>query len=226
MDDIFERFINVLIKEKTKKVLSFVLYFTFVITLIGLDLPIIVKFIITLIQLSTITIFSSAYLTLWLNKMNDKIESLSKVVWIEFKKILKEIILFFIIITIISGYLLSFFISGNSENQIRVINEFYQSPILSFITAVILAPIAEEFIFRYLPYQFISNKKLYVIIASIIFASLHVINDANAFYYIWPYMIRSFYYSWRYYKTKDILVTISIHSFNNFLSILVISKLF
>lgn len=49
---------------------------------------------------------------------------------------------------------------------------------------------------------------------------MHVIDDPNPFGHIWFYMIDSFYYGYRYYKTNDIWVPISMHGFNNTISFL------
>lgn len=52
------------------------------------------------------------------------------------------------------------------------------------------------------------------------FAAMHVIHDPNPFYYIWFYMIKPLYWAYRYHKTKDIYVTICMHSFSNFIAII------
>ena len=49
---------------------------------------------------------------------------------------------------------------------------------------------------------------------------MHVVNDTNAFYNIWFYLPNALYLGYRYYKTNDLLVTISIHSLNNLLATL------
>lgn len=229
MNNMFDRCITFLTKAryKTKSILSFVLYLAFVITTINPNLPLVLQLVIFLVMISTITIFSSVYFTLWLNEISCKsIGILSKDIWKKVKKIVKELIMFFVFL-LISTFILSHFISGTSENQTRIINDIHALPIYNILMAIIIAPIIEELVFRYLPYRFISNKKVYIIISSIIFASLHVINDSNALYYIWCYLPNATYLGYRYYKTKDLSVTISIHIFNNALSLLpVIIKLF
>ena len=52
------------------------------------------------------------------------------------------------------------------------------------------------------------------------FAAMHVIDDPNAFHYVWFYMMRPIYYGYRYYETDNIWVSISMHSLNNFIAVL------
>ena len=106
---------------------------------------------------------------------------------------------------------------GQPANQTNIEQTFLEELILNSIMAIIVGPIIEEFIFRFLPSRFIKNKILYVIVSTVVFAAMHVLDDPNPFYYIWFYIIRACYYGYSYYKTKDILVPISIHSFNNFI---------
>lgn len=139
----------------------------------------------------------------------------------EVKKIAKEIIMS-IPILLIDGLITSYIIIGESTNQTSVIESFYKSPVFSAIDVTIIAPIIEEVIFRLLPYKFIKNKGLYIIVSAVVFAAMHVISDPNPFYYIWSYMIISLYLGYRYYKTKDIRVTIAIHSFSNLIATLIL----
>lgn len=125
----------------------------------------------------------------------------------------------FIPFLLISECVISFIMIGEPANQTKIEESFYETLIFNSIYVVIIGPIIEEFIFRFLPYSFIKNKKLYVIVSAVIFAAMHVINDSNPFYYIWFYILGALYYSYRYYKTKDIWVTISLHSFNNLIAL-------
>ena len=133
------------------------------------------------------------------------------------KKILKEILML-IPILFLSWFIKKFIVTGEPLNQVGISNDYVQSPVSAFFTSVILAPVIEEFIFRFLPYKFISNKTLYILVSAIIFSAMHVINDSNPFYYIWQYIIIALYLGYRYYKTKDICVPISIHLLNNLIA--------
>lgn len=139
----------------------------------------------------------------------------------EIPKVFKEILLF-IPFLLLTSFILSFFVSGNSQNQAEVIETLNNGLLYFFLSTVVMAPILEEMLFRLLPYQFIKNKYLYILIASLVFAGIHVIGDPNPFYYIWIYLFPSIYLTYRFYKTKDVVVTISLHMFNNLVSFLLL----
>ena len=126
----------------------------------------------------------------------------------------------FIPILLISDCVISFIMVGQPANQTSLDKAFYEAPIFNSILSIIIGPIIEEFIFRFLPYRFIKNKTLYIIVSTVVFAAMHVVNDPNPFYYIWFYMMRPLYYGYRYHKTKDILVPLSMHSLNNLVATL------
>lgn len=115
------------------------------------------------------------------------------------------------------GRFLIFIMKENTRKIFAFIVYVY---FIGIFMKIIIGPIIEEFIFRFLPYRFIKNKILYVIVSTVIFAGMHVLNDPNPFYYIWFYMMRPLYYGYRYHKTKDILVPISMHSLNNLFDVL------
>lgn len=213
---ITNRIFSKLTQNKAKEILAFVLYSLFIIMLVGIKLPIVVNIIMGAVM-SIIFLIFYCYFEDWLFKTlcDITLKDIGK----EIIKIIKELGMFLLFLYI-SNFIFSIFIVGEPKNQTEVVNEFYQSPIISSIMIIVIAPILEEIIFRYLPYQFIHNKKLYVVISAVIFASMHVVDDSNALYYVWVDLGNSIYFGYRYYKTKDLLVTISTHAFNNTLSIL------
>ncbi len=219
-----ERFFTDLVSnDKSKNTLAFIFYLSFIIQLTYLQLPLILQILFNILQTLILIIFSSVYIPIHMVPMLDKIyehpEDFLKCVGKELKKILKEIVIFFVFLEL-SSYLVNTILVGEPTNQTKIVSEFYKAPIINLILVIIIGPITEEIVFRYLPYRFINNKILYVIISSVIFATLHVINYPNPFYYIWYYLPCAFYFGYRYYKTKDLLVTISIHIFNNLISML------
>ena len=127
----------------------------------------------------------------------------------------------FAIYEFISCYILSFFIVGDSQNE-QAINSSLNGSIFivisTMISILVFGPILEEVIFRFHIRKLIKNKYLYIIIATFVFAAMHVYDDPNSLIYIWIYIPNSFYYTYRYYKTDDILITISLHCFNNLLA--------
>lgn len=140
----------------------------------------------------------------------------------EIKKILKEICKFipvWILSIIVSTIMTVFF--GEPNNQTSVESTAQSSAITSVIMMLlIVGPFIEEYIFRFLPYKFIKNEVLYILISSIVFSAFHVFGDTSPLLHIWMYAIRSFYYGYRYYKTQDIWVTIALHGFNNLIAVL------
>lgn len=215
------RFFTFIMREKTRKIFAFAFYVLIIVMHMEIDLPLALE-IICFIVLMFISLFgSTVYVSEWMDKMYERNRGkLGKSIIQEIKKIAKEILMF-IPILLISICVTSFICVGQSANQTNIEQSFYKAPILNSIYAIIIGPIIEEFIFRFLPYKFIKNKALYIIVSTVVFAAMHVLNDPNPFYYIWFYMMRPLYYGYRYHKTKDILVPISMHSLNNLVAVLV-----
>lgn len=187
------RFFTFIMKEKTRKIFAFAFYIFFIVWLIGIDLPLLLEIICCIATLFISSIVCSIYFIEWMDKMEEKNRGkLRKNIIQEIKKISKEILMF-IPINLISFIILSFTAIGQPTNQTNIEQSFYESPIYISILAIIIGPIMEEFIFRFLPYRFINNKLLYIIVSTVIFAAMHVVDDPNPFYYIWFYMIDSWY---------------------------------
>lgn len=88
-------------------------------------------------------------------------------------------------------------------------------PLKHYITALVVAPIREEALFRYLPKKFISNKIVFIIVSSFIFAMIHVFDTPNWFLYLPLYIIPSIYLGYKYWETDNILMNMFIHSVFN-----------
>lgn len=219
-----------IMSEKVRNFLAFLIYVLFIVGIcINPDSPI--EFYLFIILMILFVIYASLSLFDHMENISENYyflerkEKLNRVfckIKAEFRKIAKEI-LKFIPIIIINGIVTSLvltFVNVNPENETNINELLIDSPIKYSLLCIIIAPIEEELIFRLLPSKFIKKKIPYIFISAIIFAALHVINDPNAFYYVFVYMIDSLYYSYRYYKTKDIWVTISLHSLNNLIAVL------
>ncbi len=136
------------------------------------------------------------------SKIGDKVVNIIKGILMYFPfYIIEKVMLYFMIDT--------------SANQKAIIEDIDNEKVSFFIMCVIIGPIIEELIFRLLPRKFIPNNVLYIIISSVIFASMHVVNDPNWSYYLWFYLPSSIGYTYAYYKTNDIFVPIFLHSLNN-----------
>ena len=219
-----ERFFDFIKKENTKRLFAFVFYTLFVVVFMKINLPLAVEGICFIIQMFIMLSGGVVYMDEYLDKVFKKIEGkLAKSIIQEIKKLAKEIAMFIPVLLIsifITSFMATLITIGKPANQIRVEASFYQLPILSSIDIIIIAPIIEEFIFRFLPYRFIKNKTLYIIVSTVVFAAMHVLNDPNPLYYIWIYMITPLYWGYRYHKTNDILVPIFMHSFDNLIGVL------
>lgn len=210
------RFYAFMLKEKTKNFFALVSYVFLIIYLFQINIPFIFKLIIPFILF-----FLGCFYTTIGNTIFERDDRSLLNIMVEIKKIFNEIIMFLPILGI--EFLIDyFFIIGDSKNQTDIIEAVYKAPIFISIYVVIFAPIYEELLFRFLPYKCIKNKTLYIIISAFVFAGSHVVNDPNPFYYIWSYLPTSLYFGYRYFKTKDLLVTISLHSFNNLIATLII----
>lgn len=217
-----DRFYKFIKRDKTRSFLAFLFYFLCILTFyVEPSWPLLFQFI-YYIALITVTILGcNIYMIDSVEKiLEQRKKKIGKKIKTEFKKIVKEIIMF-IPVLLLSIFLSSqlFLILGGTVNQASIRESFKKAPIFYSILLIIIAPIIEEYIFRSLPYKFIKNKILYIIISTVVFASVHVINDPK-FYMILYYIPKPLYYGYRYHKTKDIFVTISMHSLNNFISVL------
>lgn len=216
MNSKLERICAFLISEKGKDISAFIFYVLFVISLMELNLPLFLQIIIFIVGAIMFSVFYSVYLC----KITLTFTGVSfKKIFTKLKKIILEIIAFYIFLKI-TGFLQSYLLTGIPQNQVSIESTFYNDILVNSISIIILGPIIEEIIFRYLPFRFIKNAILYVLISSVIFAAMHVINYPNALYFIWFYLPNSLYYGYRYCKTKDLLVTISLHCFNNLIATL------
>lgn len=116
-----------------------------------------------------------------------------------------------LIISIISGGK----IAGNQE---AINNLFDISPLYIYFASVIYAPIVEELIFRKAIRNIIPNKYLFIAISGLLFGSLHVIGNINAWYdilYIIPYSAPGIIFAYMLYKTDNILVSMGFHFMHN-----------
>jgi len=220
MNTKLERFLTCIKRERTRKIFAFIIYVYYILMPMEIELPSAVEFVIGIV-VSFIFLFGAIiYITEWMDKMYEKNKGkLEQRINKELKKVGKEILMF-IPILLISKIIVYFVMVGQPVNQTNVEKLFYEAPIFMSIFTIIIGPIIEEFIFRFLPYKFIKNKAVYIVVSTIVFAAMHVIDDTNPFYCIWFYMMRPLYYGYRYHKTKNILVPLSMHSLNNMVEVL------
>lgn len=221
-----ERLFTFILNPKTRKFCASISYIWLIAIFMNIDFPFVLE-IICIITLVIILLFGvTLYFIEWLEKKYEQNKGkLGKNIILEIKKIGKEILMF-IPILFISNCITSFIMIGKPENERYIEEVFGKSPIFYSICIIIIGPIIEEFIFRFLPARFITNKTLYIIISAVVFAAMHVVHDSNPLYYFWFYLLRPLFYGYRYYETQDIWVPISMHSFNNLTAILPLMLLY
>lgn len=152
------------------------------------------------------------------DKINAAIEDIKKHHKEYFSKYLKYWILALIIMSG-SNILISFINGGQiAGNEEAVRNIFGQTPIYMFISAVFIAPLTEELIFRQAIRNIFSNNKLFIVVSGLIFGGLHVFNSATNWMdllYLIPYCTPGFIFAYILSKTDNVLVPAGLHFLHN-----------
>lgn len=107
---------------------------------------------------------------------------------------------------------------AKASNQQAINLMFKNAPIYTFISAVFLAPITEELVFRQALRNIIKNKYLFIFLSGFIFGGLHVFLSMQQTYellYLIPYCTPGFIFAYILYKTDNIFVPIGLHFFHN-----------
>ncbi len=122
-----------------------------------------------------------------------------------------------VLLMAISNIIISKFTNVNlSENEINVRNYIKLFPIYMTFSTVIYAPIVEEITFRKTFRNIINNKYLFIILSGLIFGIVHLSSSSfNDCLMIIPYILMGITLSYIYYKSDNILTTISLHSMHN-----------
>lgn len=102
------------------------------------------------------------------------------------------------------------------ENQSIIVDTMKKLPIATSFVLVVLAPIVEEFVFRYSIFTFTKNPRTAIIVSSILFAVVHGIGIATFIYFFMGACFGLLYYK----TNKNIGVTILTHAINNALSVI------
>ncbi|MFA5459236.1 MAG: CPBP family intramembrane glutamic endopeptidase [Bacilli bacterium] len=108
--------------------------------------------------------------------------------------------------------------SGTPPNEVAVRDMLTKLPLYTFFGATIFAPLVEELIFRKALFDIIKNKWVYVLMSGFIFGFLHVITSYHHYYelfFIIPYGSLGCAFAYLYYKTKNIINPILVHTIHN-----------
>ena len=145
-----------------------------------------------------------------------------------FKEFFKKYFKFWFILLslmIISNVLIQTIYPGSSAgNEATFRENFVIAPIYSFISAVLIAPLMEELVFRMSFKKIFKNKYLFIIISGLIFGGLHVIGNINNPYdylYLLPYCLPGFVLAYVYYESDNIFTSLGIHFIHNLFLIII-----
>lgn len=106
-------------------------------------------------------------------------------------------------------------IAGNEE---AIRDMFSKTPIYTFISAVIIAPILEELVFRKSFRYMFSNDILFILFSGITFGAFHVVGSFETFFdliYIIPYSVPGLVFAYVLVKSKNIFVPMGLHFLHN-----------
>lgn len=134
-----------------------------------------------------------------------------------FNKYLKYYIIS-VIVMMAANIFINILGGGMSTNETTIRNEFNVFPLYTFISAVILAPILEESVFRLAFRSIIRNDFLFITISSLIFGSLHLlgtpINELLPLYLL-SYCSCGVAFAYMLKKTNNIFVSMFFHFMHN-----------
>ena len=105
-----------------------------------------------------------------------------------------------------------------ANNEVLVQEMLKSSPLLSFISASLIAPFLEEMLFRKSFGDIFKNKKIMVIASGLFFGLLHVIFSMTSYWdllYILPYGILGSSFAYILYKKDNIFIPITFHMLHN-----------
>ena len=128
-----------------------------------------------------------------------------------------------LLIMIVSNIIISFVIKDVSANENQVRNMLYQTPVLTMISIVIIAPLTEELLFRKSLMPLVKNKWLYALVSGLLFGGAHLIAGLSAFklidlLYLIPYGSLGFVFALANSETKTTFTSITVHAFHNFVT--------
>lgn len=118
----------------------------------------------------------------------------------------------------ISNIIISFFVEGQASNQEAIVKMFESSPFYIFITAVVIAPLLEELVFRLAFKNIFGENWLFVLASGLAFGLIHVIGSGNfmaELVYIIPYSIPGFIFAYVLLNSKNIFVPVGLHLIHN-----------
>lgn len=122
-------------------------------------------------------------------------------------------------LTMVSNLLIMAFTGSEIANNEANVRELFDlAPIYTFISAVFIAPVLEELVFRQGIRYIFNNPYIYILASGLIFGAMHVVTDITSytdFLYIIPYSIPGFVFAYLLVDSKNIFVPMSMHFMHN-----------
>lgn len=134
-----------------------------------------------------------------------------------FKKYLKYYLVG-IAFMMISNLILVTIFDGIANNEEAVRATLKISPIYMYISAVLLAPILEESIFRFNVRKIIDEKWSFIILSGVLFGLCHIVSQITNWYdilYIIPYSSLGIALARMYYESDNIFTSVMFHLLHN-----------
>lgn len=117
-----------------------------------------------------------------------------------------------------SNALINILGGGISGNETAIRDQFEMAPIFTYVSAVLLAPILEESIFRLSFRNVFKNNFLFIIASGLVFGSLHLLAgvDMNLLaLYLISYCSFGVIFAYMLVKTNNIFVSMGFHLMHN-----------
>lgn len=153
------------------------------------------------------------------DKINRDWQDMKKNHYQYFKKYFKYWFLILGLMMLSNLFILALDPNSSSGNEDTIRSIFTQMPIYMYLSAVVIAPLLEELIFRLSIRNIIkSTDWLFILISGLVFGSLHVIGNIETWVdllYIFPYSMPGFIFAYILAKSDNIFVSIGLHFIHN-----------
>lgn len=123
-----------------------------------------------------------------------------------------------LLLMMMSNLVINFMGGSLSGNEDAIRDQFAIAPIFTFISAVFLAPVLEESIFRLSFRNVFENKIIFIFLSGFVFGGLHLITGFDVkffFLYLISYCSMGFMFAYMLTRTNNIFVSMGFHLMHN-----------
>lgn len=127
-----------------------------------------------------------------------------------------------LVLMIASNIIIQLIYPSVATNEQAVQESLKALPLYTAFASCILAPFAEEIIFRKCLSKVFKNSFIFIIISGLLFGLAHTITEigTNQMLYIIPYGLFGSIFAYMYYKTKNVFVPMTFHFIHNTLLVI------